>query len=316
MNKKGIVLSSLVYSLLVFFLLLVVALLAVMWYRQNAINILKKRTLDIYEEEYVAESKLTSHLSINVGASVAYELKNDFYYFTGSNPQNWIEFGQVSLSDSTPLLWRIVKVDNNGIRLVYEGSKNGTLTPIEDGSLSSLSIFDTVDNKWINPATLNSEIIDWYNVDLYIRNKSNYVEDINWCTGGIINTSPLVTVDFISQECIDQTTLGGTFIGESLPLVYSLLTASDYLLTSSDPLCVGPFLTECGNDNYLSKTYSYFTINANAENNNQIWYVKDTGDINLESISTSLKIRPVINIDPNIIWEDGVGSLSNPYQVK
>lgn len=316
MNKKGIVLSSLVYSLLVFFLLLVVALLSVMWYRQNSINILKKKTLDIYEEEYIAESKLNSHFAINVGSLGAYESKNDFNYFTGSNPQNWIEFGQVSLSDSTPLLWRIVKADNNGIRLIYEGTKNGSLSPIEDGVLGTLSVFDITDNKWTNPATLNSILIAWYNNDLYIRNKNNYVKQINWCTGGIINNSPLVTADFINQECINQTTVGGIFTGQSLPLVYSLLTVSDYLLTSSDSLCTGPFITDCGNDNYLIKTYNYSTINANAENDNQVWYVKSTGDINLESISTSLRIRPMISIDPNIIWKSGNGSLSNPYQVK
>ncbi len=30
-------------------------------------------------------------------------------YFTGADPKNWIQFGQLSSSDTTPILWRIIK---------------------------------------------------------------------------------------------------------------------------------------------------------------------------------------------------------------
>lgn len=49
MNKKGIVLSGLIYALLVFFLLLLVSLLTILWYRQNALVNLAKDANELYE---------------------------------------------------------------------------------------------------------------------------------------------------------------------------------------------------------------------------------------------------------------------------
>lgn len=45
------------------------------------------------------------------------------YYYRGLNPDNWIEFGQVSATDDTPLLWRILNLSEEGIKLIYEGAK-------------------------------------------------------------------------------------------------------------------------------------------------------------------------------------------------
>ena len=53
MNRKGIVLSGLIYALLAFFLLLVIGLLAVLWYRQNAIDELSRDANAIYDDPYI-----------------------------------------------------------------------------------------------------------------------------------------------------------------------------------------------------------------------------------------------------------------------
>jgi hypothetical protein len=55
MNQKGIVLSGLIYVLLTFFILLLVTLLAVLWYRQNASDVLRKDADAIYDEIYISE---------------------------------------------------------------------------------------------------------------------------------------------------------------------------------------------------------------------------------------------------------------------
>jgi hypothetical protein len=55
MNKKGIVLSGLIYVLLTFFILLLVSFLAVLWYRQNAMDALRKDADAIYDDIYISE---------------------------------------------------------------------------------------------------------------------------------------------------------------------------------------------------------------------------------------------------------------------
>lgn len=49
MNKKGLILSGLVYTLLVFFLLLVAGLIFVAWHRLNAISQIKDNANEIYQ---------------------------------------------------------------------------------------------------------------------------------------------------------------------------------------------------------------------------------------------------------------------------
>ena len=48
-------LSGLIYALLAFFLLLVIGLLAVLWYRQNAIDELSRDANSIYDDPYIPE---------------------------------------------------------------------------------------------------------------------------------------------------------------------------------------------------------------------------------------------------------------------
>lgn len=48
MKNRGIILSSLIYTLLIFFLLLLAAILLVLWNRQNAIDKIKDDANEIY----------------------------------------------------------------------------------------------------------------------------------------------------------------------------------------------------------------------------------------------------------------------------
>ena len=52
----------------------------------------------------------------------SYRYKNGAHRFIGPDPNNWIEFGSIG---GTPVMWRIIKKDNEGIQLIYEGLKNG-----------------------------------------------------------------------------------------------------------------------------------------------------------------------------------------------
>ena len=61
------------------------------------------------------------------------KLYDNDWYFEGSNPNNWVKFGMVDGITNRGIMWRIVKIDNTGIKMVYEGLENGEANPLEDG---------------------------------------------------------------------------------------------------------------------------------------------------------------------------------------
>jgi hypothetical protein len=315
MNQKGIVLSGLVYALLVFFLLLLASLLTVMWYRQNALNSLKDDANGIYDDVYVPELLLTSRFTLNAGTDATYTLKHGSSYFAGTNPNNWIELGKIN---GNSLMWRIIKSDPEGIKIIYEGLKNGNDVPIADGRIdvdgSSFVPWDTGSNKWERPSDLSSKLILWYNT---LTDVSNYVQPINWCIGAIGN-NPSID-DFVSSECIAQTSSGGAFAGRtSVTSAIGMMRPSDYILSSGATTCNAYNQTDCGTLNYLSKTsYSYWTLNAYAIDSSNIWSILNTGAINYGNANTTtISVRPVLNISIDATWDSGNGTLATPYKIK
>lgn len=324
MNNKGMVLSSLVYILLVFFLLLILSLLTVMWYRSNSLSVLKDSANNIYDHSYSGETLLVNVFSTYVGSNGTYSLKNGGNYFSGSNPNNWVIFGQVSSTDSTPLLWRVIKDDVYGIKIIYEGIQNGSNLPTADGKITigeqTTASWDTSggtngNNKWERPSDLSTILNTWYN-SLYVPNITNYVAPINWCIGAIGGT-PTIS-DFKTNECINQAYPAvGTFLGyTSSSLNYGMINPSDYVSASNDVTCNAYNQISCGNNNYLKKTYNYFTQNAYADDEYDVWSILNDGSININYANVLQSIRPVINIDPYIVWSSGTGSLANPYMMK
>ena len=113
--------------------------------------------------------------------------KNGAHFFVGANPNNWIEFGQVSSSNATPILWRIVKYDNEGIKIIYEGTKNGSNPPSEDGKIFKIPWADWTipdPNKWDKSSDLKGLLYDWYE-NFYAVNKEKLVKPVKWCIGAV-----------------------------------------------------------------------------------------------------------------------------------
>lgn len=319
MNQKGIVLSGLVYALLVFFMLLLASLLMILWYRQSALNNLKDDANDIYDGIYIPEILLTSKFTLDPGTDATYLLKNGSNYFSGANPNNWLQFGQVSSSDATPLLWRIIKNDADGIKIIYEGAKNGTNPPTANGSINT-SIWDTIANKWerTDGSSIKDAIATWYSNTFYAIRKTNYVQSINWCIGAIDSSSTVT--EFKNYECIDQTTVGGSFLGRTTATSsIGLINPSDYLSTTTSEDCYESNQTICGNNNFLYKaSYSYWTENVYSQDADNVWYISSTGSVltSTHDNATTRGIRPVINLKFNTLWVSGNGTLTTPYIIE
>jgi type IV pilus assembly protein PilA len=269
---------------------------------------------------------LSSLFASNAGSEGVYGAKNGSNYFSGANPNNWIEFGQVSSSDSTPILWRIIKNDSNGIKLIYEGAKNGSNQPTDDGVLGGTSNFipwtwSGESNKY-EGSDIQTYINNWYN-NLYVVNKTQYEKPIRWCigahTGGNISS-------FKPNECIDQTAAGGSFLGLTTnPAAVGMINTSDYLSTALSSSCDATGKqSECKNNNFLYKasySYGWWTINARTDYTFLVWAIGQYGDLVNTDCSSSFRdspktIRPVINLKPEVLYNSGSGTLANPYKIK
>lgn len=283
-----------------------------------------------------------SHKFITTSNSTGntYKYKNGAYRFIGPNPNNWIEFGSIG---STPIIWRIIKKDNEGIQLIYEGLKNGPNAPTGDGKMSigetnTFSWDSTNTNEWERPATLKAKLQEWYNT-LTINEES--VKPIKWCIGasgeGINYSDEYVPIEhYLETECIDGTYNGKTYKGKTNEeSAVGLIRASDYLSASNHERCVGSYwyiegtssefngngtycgrvVNETGRTNYLWKSYSWCTATARSTAS-RVWRVNTGGSIVHDSPSTGLPVRPVINLKYDVLYDDGEGTLAEPYKIK
>lgn len=286
-----------------------------------------------YEDNNCTSAKpylATKFTSSSAGPSGTYTSKNGSNYFGGSNPYNWLAFGQASSSNPTPLMWRIIKSDSEGIKIIYEGFQNGTSAPLDNGRVIISSSWTTPwntssTNKWEDPASLKAKLQTWYN-NLYIANRNNYVQPIRWCVGGTLFNNPTSLAQFRDAECVNQSATGGTFLGQTANTsAVGLIKPSDYISTSGAATCTGSYQSsgnnygnDCGTSNFLAKVaYDWWTLNANASSSNYVYSINTAGAIgyNYNANSTSASVRPVINLKSTVFYTSGSGTLADPYRV-
>ncbi|MFA7689230.1 MAG: prepilin-type N-terminal cleavage/methylation domain-containing protein [Bacilli bacterium] len=298
------------------------------------------------------EPLLVTKFQSNVGSEGTYELKNvgtsnEASFFVGPNPNNWIEFGE---EDGVSILWRIIKIDEEGIKIIYEGKKDESNPPEEDGIIGSYawdeSGGDWGSNKWettTRDADLKEILAGWYE-DEGLSIDTNYINPIKWCLGGVgqnqsYPTEQVTTSDFLSTECIDGTYYGEIFKGKTgVATGYGLIRASDYLSASNHENCVGSYWNplnpednfndngshcgritdEAGRTNYLWKSaYNWWTFTAFGSSTSYVWRVRDSGFVYAQNAyNTSIGVRPVLNLKSDVLYNDGSGTLAIPYTVQ
>ncbi|MFA5603419.1 MAG: immunoglobulin-like domain-containing protein [Bacilli bacterium] len=254
--------------------------------------------------------------------------KNDAYYFDGADPNNWVLFGRYDQSSVHGLLWRIVKTDDGGRKLVFEGLENGETTPLEDGRTSLNGTtgvpYDVLGNNKYKTSTLNESLQKWLD-NIQVINKDKYIKDSTWRIGGVPFNDPTSLDTFIELESKDTETEFGIFHGISDLSKVGLLAPSDYMLTSSNPGCVSSYqlggsfnpciYTDTDLNNFLYKNkYHYWTMNPSNDTGNKSWYINNIGHISTTLTNSSvISVRPVINIDKNLPFLAGTGTIDDPY---
>lgn len=258
--------------------------------------------------------------------------KNNDWYFEGSNPNNWVKFGMVDGITNRGIMWRIVKIDNTGIKMVYEGLENGELGPLEDGRAlidGTMGIaWNTLGtNKWNEPASLEGKLNEWVSL-LNIPDVSSYLAKINWKVGGVPYQSPTLIGTFNHYQAIDSSDAGGDFNGLSKNQSYvGTINAIDFMYTSNNEECSKSYLetgssNECAYfpetgelNNFLQKNkYLYWTLNARSDVSNMAWDISNSGLIGSNTVTLpTISVRPVLNLKLDSKFISGTGTILDPY---
>jgi len=261
--------------------------------------------------------------------------KNNDWYFEGSNPNNWVKFGMVDGITNRGIMWRIVKIDNTGIKMVYEGLENGELGPLENGRAlidGTMGIaWNTLGtNKWNEPASLEGKLNEWVSL-LNIPDVNRYLAKINWQVGGVPYQSPTLIGTFNHYQAIDSSDVGGNFDGLSKNQSYvGTINAIDFMYTSDNENCSKSYLetgssNECAYspgtgelNNFLQKNkYLYWTLNARSDVSNMAWDISNSGLIGSNTVTLpTISVRPVLNLKLDSKFISGTGAIEDPYIIE
>lgn len=277
--------------------------------------------------------------SINVSETTNYKdtiinydaMKNE-YRFKGKDPANYLSYGGAC--------FRIVSYSNSGIKIIYDGmydatsenpckhAFNGSVGLLRDkGSLNFLLYGNT--GNWINSSikqsfdelvndeTLNSSnniMIDNINYGKLNLKKTEKLslKKYDFYNGNVseIITKETGTISLI--ETAEKTSVYNGYVG--------LITISEYLKASSSTDCVtyAPFGSgvetgnPCNDNNYLYKSYGYWTMNGVEGNASLQHYVPFKSYY--YSSNTSLNLRPVFVLKGDTLFY-GTGTYFDPYRL-
>lgn len=228
-----------------------------------------------------------------------YELNNELVY-RGEKINNYIEF-----SDK---LWRIVKIDKNSdIKLILAD----VLKDDRDRDIQR-RVWDDRYNA-VEEATYG---INNYSVS---RIKETLKEDLDYIVDEEDKDKLIQFESCIGKRMIEYNLNTGEAECGSLDAreYISLLPLHEYIYASLDNTCKKASDVQCLNYNYLAKfDSSWWTLTGVFENTYQIYMIDSRGEISPARAFDIAQIRPVITLNKHVIYNEGNGSLDNPYKIR
>ena len=244
-------------------------------------------------EEY--ESSVLSKKIIDSGVVTSGEglyKVNDEYFFRGEYPNNFVKFDDQ--------LWRILRINSDGsIKLLYVDKKKEK-NVWDDRYNSDKDNYVGINNfrvsrllEYLNKVYDNNTFVS--------KNNKKYLVKHNWCIGKVSeNDISYSNLNLCSDVYSD--------------LYIGVVQLDDLLIPSIDPKCVNLYDNECTNYNYL---YSYnigWTLNASTDRSS-IAFSSNNGEIVTKTTSYEGHIKPVVNINGNVLYKSGSGTEKSPYVI-
>lgn len=196
------------------------------------------------------------------------------YYFYGKNVDNYIKLMDVN-GNADSVLWRIIGIDENGIKLIRNdsiGSYAWDTKSKSDWGASSL-------NQYLNTTYINS--LSSINMEQLVRNP---IWNIGKSTNGV---SLVSNIEYIG--------------GSSMYSTVGLVNILDYVKTGGI------------SNSWLRTNYNFWSITTR-QNRNTAFLINSIIYYNTRKTNTKLNVRPVIYITENV-YINGNGTYDNPYKV-
>lgn len=223
---------------------------------------------------------------------------NNGYIFRGEKVKNYVKMNKKT--------WRVVKISgNNEVMLV--------LNSVYENS----SVWD---DRFNTTEGYNSGINDYKASRIREFLKKTY-RDKDKDTKILSTDDKAKMVNF--DLCIAKRKVGSTVKDNSIECgevlsdqKMGLLTVSDYMFASLDPKCTKDNDPSCQNYNYLATDYEWVLVTASKNNDSEIFYISNTGEISTTEAMTYSDIRPVIMLSSDTMVKGGKGTKSKPYIVR
>ena len=215
---------------------------------------------------------------------------NTFYTYRGEYVNNYLNFA----GDS----FRILKFDDEKMYLILADTANELEQAIYDDRYNEMIHSNRGYNNF-ESSRIEENLLGIF--ESFFANYKNYLVPMDACTHTRSET------DFNNTGEIECTTTYKTPI--------SLLATYDYINASIDPLCKTITSGNCANYNYLAKaTNKWWLLNGTNENSYEVYAVNVRGAVNLEHANTKKYLRVVIAIPSDVLYKQGDGTASNPYE--
>ena len=218
--------------------------------------------------------------------------ENGEYIFKGEYPNNYVKF-----DDKT---WRILKINRDGSIKLISAEKKLTKDVWDDRYNIEKS-----NNVGINNFSV-SRILEtlqkMYNEDTAVskKNKKSLVKQA-WC---IDKLSDQTTSKSDFNTCTD--TYDNLYVG--------LINVIEVIEPSLDENCTTIYSESCTNYNYLYEINTGWTLNTSSENTYKV-FSSGYASISIKNASANSIIRPVINVNSNILYKKGNGTKDTPYEI-
>lgn len=215
---------------------------------------------------------------------------NDEYIFRGEYPNNFVSFDKKQ--------WRIVKINNdNTIKMILLGEK--LEKSVWDDRYNSLNdSYSGINDFRVSRAL--EYLTKAYDENIFVSKKNKkFLVKNSWCIGKLseedVSISGLNLCNDVYQD-----------------LYIGTLQADDVLNASIDKKCINVYDGECTNYNYFATIPSTWTLNASSDKSFNVFYTSG-GSVSYKKASNSNYIRPVINVNANVLYKSGDGTEEKPY---
>ena len=232
-----------------------------------------------------------------------YQTPQGEYYFRGKVDNNYVVFGSEKKgNETTDIMWRIMSINNNTIKLRAVDSVKST--------------------KWDNRFNSTENSYDGYN-DFDLSLFSDYLKDLK---ENKVILSESENAKLVSQQlCINTRTLQDTTKDGSTECAklsidyyyYSSILPYEFIRASLDPECTTMGNRSCSNYNYLAKLNQAdeWVITASPTANN-LAYVFGGNLFKEEKTNNSNSLYPVIVLNRFAFFKSGNGTEEDPYRIK